>query len=166
MRQGLGMRLLCNHWVAKHFLMRKFQTQIIITAKVFQFPVELLSTSNTIATCQYSQNWWGQILFALTSSSLRLVQNCLQMPVKWTLRRSINHWKHCKNITEKYEQVAQFRFSDCNIYLSVHELTAHPKLIFNISFTLSPWMFVDRCRQTQNLLKWGICEAECIAYTL
>ena len=46
----------------KTFLMGKFPMQIIITAKVFRSPVELLLTSNTMATCQYSQNWCGQIL--------------------------------------------------------------------------------------------------------
>ena len=103
----------------KIFLMGKFQTQIFITAKVFQSPVELLLTSITMATCQYSQNWWGQILFALTSFSLRLLQNCLQIQIKWTLeactsRRSVNQLEtlHEYNF-EKYEQVAQF--SDCNI---------------------------------------------------
>ena len=90
----------------KLFLMGKFQMQIIITAKVFRSAVELLLTSNTMATCQYSQTWWGQILFALTLSSLRLLQNCLQIQIKRTLeactsRRSINHSKHCTNITLK-----------------------------------------------------------------
>ena len=72
-----------------------------------------------MATCQYSQNWWGQIFIALTSFSLRLLQNRSQMPIKWTLeactsRRSINQLEtlHEYNF-EKYEQIAQFRFSDC-----------------------------------------------------
>ena len=95
--------------------MQKFQAQIIITTNVFWSTIELLLTSITMATGQYSQNWWGQIfnfifIVATTKS---------QMPIKWTLEactswRSINQLEtlHEYNF-EKYEQIAQF--SDCNI---------------------------------------------------
>ena len=118
---GPGNETIVEPLSGKIIFMGKFEMQNIINAKVFRCPVELLLTSITMATCQYSQNWWGQILFALISSSLRLLQNCLQMPIKWTLeactsRRTINQLEtlHEYNFKE-YEQVAQFRLSDCNI---------------------------------------------------
>ena len=144
----------------KILLMRKFQTQIIITTKVFRSTVDLLLTSITMATCQYSQNWW----VALTSFSLRLLQNRSQMPIKWILetctsRRSINQLENCMNITLKNmnrlhnlgSQIVIFKYSWTHCTPQV-DLQYH-------FYPMSPWMFIDKCRQTQNLLNGVICEA-------
>ena len=86
------------------------------------------------------------------------------MPMKWTLeactsRRSIN----------QLETLHEYNFESMN---RLHNLGSQI-VIFKYSWThctpqvdlqyqfypMSPWTFVDRCRQTQNLLKWAICEA-------
>ena len=79
-----------------------------------------------MATCQYPQNWWGQILIALTVFSLWLLQNRLQMPTKWTPKACMETL-HEYNF-KKYEDL--HNLGSQIVILSNHQLTTHIKLIF------------------------------------
>ena len=100
----------------KIFLMWKFQTQNYIYRKSFLIYSRVISNKHYHE--KYPQNWWGQ---TSTVFSLRLLQNHLQMPTKWTPKACMETLHECN--FKKYEDL--HNLGSQIVILSNHQLTPH-----------------------------------------